>query len=248
MNLFFVTRDQNRLSARIFTCEEELDFAGHPLLGLAAYLHRNADSDETELQWQLALNQRKVSLTTRSVGAHVSATLDQGVAQFNEPLNSQQALQFAKAMNLTAEQLADLPVQVVSTGLPYVILPVQAGLENAKVVIDDLEARLAEVGAKFLYVIDVETFEGRTWDNDGSVEDIATGSAAGPVAAYLYRCGKIADPENITLYQGSFLHRPSQMQLRLSVTDPEQIQVWLSGLVCHVADIQLAEEIFPAET
>ena len=38
------------------------------------------------------------------------------------------------------------------------------------------------VGAKFAYVLDPQRPEGRTWDNAGRVEDVATGSAAGPAA------------------------------------------------------------------
>jgi len=82
-----------------------------------------------------------------------------------------------------------LPLQVVSTGLPYLIIPVQSSLENVKVVTSELGQMLAEVGAKFAYILQVSQLEGRTWDNDGRVEDIATGSAAGPVGAYLIRHG-----------------------------------------------------------
>ena len=44
---------------------------------------------------------------------------------------------------------------------------------------------LHEVGADFVYVLDPDRPEGRTWDNSGLTEDVATGSAAGPTAAYL---------------------------------------------------------------
>lgn len=65
----------------------------------------------------------------------------------------------------------------------------QCGLENVKVVTNELGQMLAEIGAKFAYILQVSQLEGRTWDNDGRVEDIATGSAAGPVGAYLIRHG-----------------------------------------------------------
>lgn len=41
------------------------------------------------------------------------------------------------------------------------------------------------VGADFVYVLDIVNREGRTWDNAGLIEDIATGSAAGPSGAFL---------------------------------------------------------------
>ena len=48
---------------------------------------------------------------------------------------------------------------------------------------------LHEVGADFVYVLDPDRPEGRTWDNSGLTEDVATGSAAGPTAAYLINHG-----------------------------------------------------------
>ena len=53
--------------------------------------------------------------------------------------------------------------------------------------------------------------EGRTWDNAGGVEDVATGSAAGPAAAYLAAHGLAAEGELIVINQGRFLGRPSRI-------------------------------------
>ena len=79
---------------------------------------------------------------------------------------------------------------MVSTGLPYLIVPVRAEeLAAAEIRVPDFEALLAECGAKFVYVLDPVALEGRTWDNAGRVEDVATGSAAGPAAAYLIHLG-----------------------------------------------------------
>ena len=58
--------------------------------------------------------------------------------------------------------------------------------------------------------------EGRTWDNLGRVEDIATGSAAGPVAAYLLAHGLAKAAEPIILRQGRFTGRPSEMRLSVA--------------------------------
>jgi predicted PhzF superfamily epimerase YddE/YHI9 len=45
------------------------------------------------------------------------------------------------------------------------------------------------------------------------VEDVATGSGAGCVAAYLRRYGRIDDAEPATLRQGRFTGRPSEMTI-----------------------------------
>ena len=43
--------DDVGVEARIFTVEEELPFAGHPVIGAAAALHERLASDEGERQW-----------------------------------------------------------------------------------------------------------------------------------------------------------------------------------------------------
>ena len=48
-------------------------------------------------------------------------------------------------------------------------------------------------------------------DEAHMVEDVATGSAAGPVGAYLYRHGRFAPHEPITLRQGRFVGRDSEI-------------------------------------
>ena len=55
-------------------------------------------------------------------------------------------------------------------------------MDQARICHPDFDALLQEVGVKFVYVLDPERPEGRTWDNVGRVEDVATGSAAGPAA------------------------------------------------------------------
>ena len=97
-------------------------------------------------------------------------------------------------------------MQVISTGLPYLIVRVTAhGLERARIAVRNFEDVLAAVGAKFVYVLDPARREGRTWDNAGAVEDVATGSAAGPAAAYLEGLGLADAAPGLTLEQGRFV-------------------------------------------
>ena len=87
--------------------------------------------------------------------------------------------EMAKAFNL--DTLSDLPLEVISTGLAYLVVPVRGGLADVHITVPDLEQKLQRYGADFAYLFDVEAFEGRHWNNDGIVEDVATGSAAGVV-------------------------------------------------------------------
>jgi trans-2,3-dihydro-3-hydroxyanthranilate isomerase len=227
-----VDADHGVVTARIFTAEEELPFAGHPVIGAAAAVHERIAAHDSERSWVFAIAGRGVEVTSRRRAGYYAAAMNQGRATFSAPVPRSKAAGFVGALNLDPSDLHSLPMQVVSTGLPYLIVPVTAGgLTQARVVVDDLEARLAGVDAKFAYVFDPESREGRTWDNAGAVEDVATGSAAGPAAAYLFE-HRLADPRaELFLHQGRFVDRASTM----SVTARDDAQLWVGGPVAAVA-------------
>lgn len=202
--------------ARVFTVEEELPFAGHPILGAAAVLHRTQTPDADEGTWLLRLAVGEVPVTTRKLGGHYWAQMNQGAPVFGRTLAAGELAPILARLGLTAGDLTgELAAQVVSTGLPYLIVPVRPeALARAAIVASDLEGLLAAVGAKFVLVLDAAGRELRTWDNLGRVEDVATGSAAGPVAAYLFSLG-LADPAlPLTIAQGRFVGRASKIEVR----------------------------------
>jgi len=225
--------DAHRRHARVFDLFEELDFAGHPVLGAACVLHER-HGDDSPQTWTLRLAARTVQVTTRRQGpGSFSAVLDQGRAEFyNEVAGTAAAAWFG----LDDKDLdPDLPPQVVSTGLRYLILPVRAGaLERARIAIPDLENRLDALGAQFAYLLDVAAMEGRHWNNDGLVEDVATGSAAGCVAAYLRCHDRLGDGETATLHQGRYLGRPSTITIRAHGTGVDVPSVEVGGDVVVV--------------
>jgi len=224
-----------RFSARIFTMEEELPFAGHPVIGAAALLHSELYSTEDVAHLEFVMQERSINAVSRRQGTSYVAEMDQGIASVEPPIPAAMNEAFLKALNLSITDLpADLPLQVVSTGLPYLIVPIKSNLEHARIVVKDFAAMLATVGARFVYVLQVDRLEGRTWDNDGRVEDIATGSAAGPAAAYLVVHERASPGESLVLTQGRFLDRPSE--LYASVDGDTEKRVTIKGQVCLVGN------------
>lgn len=220
-----------RVAARIFTAEEELPFAGHPVIGAAAALHERYAGREAARSWVFVIASREIAVRSRRTAGYYEAEMNQGTPALASPLGAQDATRFADALGLSPGDLHELPMQVVSTGLPYLIVPVARGLDRARIAVGDFGERLARVGARFVYVFDPDKREGRSWDNAGAVEDIATGSAAGPAAAFLAAHGLAAQDETIIISQGRFLGRPSL----IAVTPGSQGDLWVGGPVAPVA-------------
>jgi trans-2,3-dihydro-3-hydroxyanthranilate isomerase len=70
------------------------------------------------------------------------------------------------------------------------------------------------------------------------VEDIASGSAAGPVGAFLVK-NKLAEVDKtIILKRGDFIGRPSQMNILVSKIG----DIFVEGDVCKIATGELLQQ------
>jgi trans-2,3-dihydro-3-hydroxyanthranilate isomerase len=225
--------------ARVFDLMEELDFAGHPVLGAAAVLHERAGAEPgEERSWTFELKAGTVRVTTHAERpGQVSALLDQGRPAFVAEKAPLERATVAEALGLGEHDLdAGLPLEIVSTGLRYLIIAVRDTdvLARARIRHPDFGAFLERLGAQFAYVLDAGGIEGRHWNNDGVLEDVATGSAAGCVAAYLLRHGRARDGQELSLAQGRFTGRPSRIAITAHGTADDIHRVTVGGDVAAV--------------
>jgi trans-2,3-dihydro-3-hydroxyanthranilate isomerase len=64
-SIFLTSTDQpSTYHARIFTMEEELGFAGHPVLGAASVLHYLHAENQIDAHWNLVLPEKVVHVST----------------------------------------------------------------------------------------------------------------------------------------------------------------------------------------
>lgn len=237
--------DMYTCSAHVFDLNEELDFAGHPLIGAACALHNTQHAaDRERKRWTLRLKARTVTVETerRDAGRYF-AVLDQGPAEFPTAQQVQHLDEIAAWFSLSPDDLDPaLRPEIVSTGLRYLVLPVRGdALARARIVVADLERKLAKMGAQFAYLLNPEQLEARHWNNDGVVEDVATGSGAGCAAAYLRSHDLIGDGESVILGQGRFLGRPSEIVMRAHGAGKRIHSVEIGGEVSIVGEGRLDE-------
>ena len=197
--------------ARIFDLFDELPFAGHPIIGAAAVLHKRSGAYGAQ-SWRFQLPGKTVEITTEVTAGRYSGLLDQGAPQFLGSTDDRRAI--APAFNLTPHDLAsDLPMEVVSTGLRYLIVPVRPGALVRARISRDITDLLRGANAQFAVLLDESAVEVRHWNNDGIIEDVATGSAAGTIGAYRLRHGLVRGGDTFILNQGQFTGRPSKLRV-----------------------------------
>ena len=167
-------------------------------------------------------------------GDPVRVTMDQSAPRFERVLDRRAPL--AAALGLDEDDLvAARPLQVVWTGAGHLLVPVGSRAAVDRVVVDTarLAAVLASVGGEGCYVFttadDGADAYARFFNPTmGIAEDPATGTAAGPLAAYLTAHGDVRADRPVLIQQGDATGRPSR--LRVDVAG-DRVRLSGTGLV-----------------
>jgi len=211
----FVTEASgDRYAMRIFTPGQELPFAGHPTLGTAFVMvsEGRVTSPVTQV---VKAGEMPVEVDTQGGFARMC----QLPPIFGPPFEDRAAV--AAAAGLTEDDLRpDLPIEAVSTGLPPLIVPVRdlGTLRRARRNGELVGEVVKRSGGEELYLF-AETDDGVTarmfdWEL-GVGEDPATGSAAGPLGAYLAKHGLAGMPGTVQVRQGEQVGRPSVLEVEV---------------------------------
>jgi trans-2,3-dihydro-3-hydroxyanthranilate isomerase len=215
---------------RIFTPTDELPFAGHPTLG-TSYLIRN----------ELLHSQAKTITLNLGVGPIPVTFEEDGVLWMtqNEPafggIVPHGRVAHALGLN-TADIAPDYPCQYVSTGLEFLMVPLRNydALKRAHAGPNDL-SRTFFVFCRGGYD-DTQDIQARMFASElGVVEDPATGSANGCLAAYLAEHAFLGSPVvEARVGQGYEINRPSQLYLKSEKSD-KGYDIRVGGRVSLVA-------------
>ena len=216
---------------RIFGQHKELRFAGHPSLGAAAAVARARGQHRASFVQQTHAGLQPIDVVMDA---------DRGwVSMLQEPANMGPELHRVEALGPAGLRASDgdprLPPQVVSTGAPQVLAPVRDATVLARARPDwpAVAALLDAHDATVLYLAACDLGAGRararafTRSADAG-EDAATGSAAGPLMAYL---AARAGLDRLRVEQGIEMGRPSRLECEV-----EGDRVRLAGGVSIVAE------------
>lgn len=195
-------QDEADIRVRIFTPVNELPFAGHPTLGTAIILGKQTNGDLLRIETAAGV----IPFTFKRDGARIDATMRQPIPSW-QPY--EHAAFLLSALGISAEVRN---VDAYRNGPRHVYVACD-GVEQLEAIQPDLRmlAKLPDMAA-----ICFAEF-GQRWRMRmfspayGVAEDAATGSAAGPLAVHLIRCGKLSFGQQIEIHQGVEMGRPSTM-------------------------------------
>lgn len=241
----FVLSDEERrggFDVRIFTPGEELPFAGHPTLGTAFVIMREILRRPVKT---LSLNLKvgRIPVTAAYKGRKLELLwMKQNRPTFGPEVDGGRV---CAALGLGEGDLDDrFPVQEVSTGLFFIIVPLRTRDAVRRCRVDPQKyGELCRAAlSKGILVFCPEPYDGKNDFNArmfapgvGVTEDPATGSANGCLASYLVKHRYFGRANvRVRVEQGYEMGRPSLLHLRAEERSGE-IEVNVGGRVAMVA-------------
>jgi trans-2,3-dihydro-3-hydroxyanthranilate isomerase len=225
---------------RIFTVQEELPFAGHPTLGTAMVLHRRTGEQNVTLD----LNVGAIPVAFETRDGLPFGEMRQRDPEFG---NTHSREDIARATGLEVNDFAgDVPIQTVSTGVPFTIVPVQklATLQRLTLNFAQTNEYLDRSDGKFFYFVSRETVNRTATLHARMIfyngEDPATGSAAGCCTSWAVRHGVLGPETQGMIEQGLEMKRPSFIYIRASRAGDQVSNVRVGGHAVEVARATLS--------
>ena len=212
---------------RIFTPASELPFAGHPVLGAAFVLGQPL---------------QKIVIRLETAAGVVPVELEREGAQIrfgwmSQPVPGWERVAAADEL-LTALGAGRpaLPLERSDLGAGFIYVQVSTPEQLAALDPDGRALARLTPGGVWCFANDGNVWRARMFAPAlGVAEDPATGSAAGPFAAYLFRHEQISAGEEIEILQGVELGRPSKLYASVAEAGGEIASVRVGGAAVVVA-------------
>ncbi len=207
---------------RIFTTQQELKLAGHPVVGtwflLAELGVVPAQEGGVHIMQETGAGVLPVEIRFKD-GRPQRVTMTQTEAAFR-PIKFKKAA-LAKALGLAPKDLdPHLDPECVSTGIFNLMVPLRNRAALGKIAMNMFELRkLLGKNATMAYCFALGG-HGKVFSRGmlpwEIYEDPATGSAAGSLGAYLVRHGKLAPGHTLFILQGEEMGRPSHIEVEVT--------------------------------
>lgn len=232
---FIYPKPNGDYKVNVFTPDVEVPFAGHPTLGTAFVIN--------EILNKGTLKKAVLKMKIVSIPVKIKKNLyemKQKQPKFGKIFAPEE---INNIISLEEKQIIKgYPIQIVSTGLPALIVPLKSkeALNNIRINHQEYEKFLKKYGPSnilcFYIQNDKKVFTRVFVDDIGYGEDPATGSATGDLAAYLLKHNVMNKDEiQFTISQGTQVNRPSTLYVNAKKKKDKYI-IKVSGKVFLIAD------------
>jgi trans-2,3-dihydro-3-hydroxyanthranilate isomerase len=238
---FITSREEKNggYDVRIFTPKEEIPFAGHPTLGTAYLIREKMIKRRVD---RVLLNLKVGQIPVTFTKGSKLVWMRQRTPEFGRRFGTEGA---ARVLGLEGDDIDDRwPVEEVSTGLPFVIIPLRSLEALKRIKVDATAIHSLNAGGPDSIPLAFAP-EGQEEGQQSSVrvfpvlqgisEDPATGSGNGCLAAYLVK-NAYAGSNNVDVRvgQGYEMGRPSTLYLKANISEGKVV-VNVGGKVGEVA-------------
>jgi trans-2,3-dihydro-3-hydroxyanthranilate isomerase len=226
-------------SLRIFTPEREVLFAGHPTIGTAIAL--------TDHLWWIGPNETRFVLREGIGDVEIevdrarptTAWLTTPAIDFAREVDRSHA---AAILSLGASEVrGDLPAQLAGAGNPFLYVPLvsEAAVDAAVLDVSAVRAQLGwnELNGIYIFAQTADGAYARMFaPMSGISEDPATGSATGPLYAYLAKYGALEQRERFVNVQGAAMGRRSTILVRIAWDGAQPHSIAIGGNAVFVGE------------
>lgn len=214
---------------RFFTPNAEVDLCGHATIATFSTMLAKG-----LVQPGMITQETKAGLLKLDLKEDQSVIMEQAQPEFFEKPDSEEILR-SLGLSLDAKH-ESLPIQIVSTGLRDLFVPLRSKAHLAGIKADF--ARIREISKKLdvtgyhVFVLDAPEGYTAACRNFAPLYDIpeesATGTSSGALAAYLWT-HKAVEGIEMKFIQGVEMGSPSEIQARLVIDGSSITEVWVGG-------------------
>jgi trans-2,3-dihydro-3-hydroxyanthranilate isomerase len=234
---------------RIFTPTHEMPMAGHPTVGTTWVLATRGEIalDSASIDATLLLGIGPVTVTVESTGGQPDFVwMAHREPEFGAKRDDRKQIAEALGIN-SADVRDDLPIQIVSTGVPFIFVPIRtldalATCAPNAVALASLFKPGEQILPIYMFVAnDAGEFAPRSRmfaPHDGVAEDPATGGASAPFGAYAATYGLInpAPKASFLIQQGVEMGRPSEIHVEVARKDSGGFAIRIGGRCAIVGE------------
>jgi len=239
---FIQKSDKADFKVRFFTPSAEVDLCGHATIATFYLL-----ADKQIISVGKYTQETKAGVLSIEILENKTVFMNQNLPKYFEIID--QSI-IAESLNVSSNSfINDLPIQIVSTGLKDIFVPIKS-LHKLRQIKPDFK-KVKQVSKKFnvigYHLFSLKTKFGSTAHCRnfaplyGIDEEAATGTSSGALSCYLFKYGKINKEQinDLVFEQGYSMHRPSEIKTKLELSSSNVCRVSVGGVASKIEKIEI---------